>query len=73
MNGSSEIFPVAKNNVVLAGERNGIVGDFRGSVWASAYYSRDSRWLFANIQSPGISFAIPGPSMPGARLGYFWK
>jgi uncharacterized protein len=61
-----EIFKFAKNNVVLNGERNGIAGDFRGSEWAGACYSPDGKWLFANIQSPGISFAITGPWMAGA-------
>ena len=61
-----EIFTFAKNNVVLNGERNGIAGDFRGSEWAGACYSPDGRWLFANIQSPGISFAITGPWKAGA-------
>jgi len=61
-----EIFTFAKNNVVLNGERNGIAGNFRGSEWAGACYSPDGRWLFANIQSPGISFAITGPWKSGA-------
>jgi secreted PhoX family phosphatase len=61
-----EIFQFAKNNVQLNGERNGIVGDFRGSEWAGACYSPDGRWLFANIQSPGITFAITGPWKSGA-------
>ena len=61
-----EIFQFAQNNVVLNGERNGIVGDFRGSEWAGACYSPDGHWLFANIQSPGITFAIRGPWMAGA-------
>jgi uncharacterized protein len=61
-----EIFKFAQNNVVLNGERNGITGDFRGSEWAGACYSPDGRWLFANIQSPGITFAITGPWMSGA-------
>jgi uncharacterized protein len=61
-----EIFTFAKNNVVLNGERNGIAGNFRGSEWAGACYSPDGRWLFANIQSPGISFAITGPWKAGA-------
>ena len=61
-----EIFPFAKNNIVLDGERNGFVGDFRGSEWAGACYSPDGRWLFANIQNPGVSFAITGPWMSGA-------
>ena len=61
-----EIFPFAQNNVVLAGERNGFTGDFRGSEWAGACYSPDGKWLFANIQSPGITFAITGPWASGA-------
>jgi secreted PhoX family phosphatase len=61
-----EIFQFAKNNAQLNGERNGIVGDFRGSEWAGACYSPDGKWLFANIQSPGISFAITGPWKSGA-------
>jgi secreted PhoX family phosphatase len=63
---NGEIFKFAQNNVVLHGERNGIVGDFTGSEWAGACYSPDGRWLFANIQSPGITFAITGPWMSGA-------
>ncbi|HEX7899034.1 MAG TPA: hypothetical protein VF950_14820 [Planctomycetota bacterium] len=31
----------------------------RGSEWAGATF--DGEWLFANLQSPGISFAITGP------------
>jgi secreted PhoX family phosphatase len=61
-----EIFPFAKNAVVLNGERNGIAGDFTGSEWAGACYSPDGKWLFANIQSPGITFAITGPWAAGA-------
>jgi secreted PhoX family phosphatase len=61
-----EIFKFAQNNVVLNGERNSFVGDYRGSEWAGACYSPDGKWLFANIQSPGISFAITGPWMAGA-------
>ena len=63
---NGDIFPFAKNTVVLNGERNGIVGDFRGSEWAGACYSPDGKWLFANVQSPGITFAITGPWMSGA-------
>jgi secreted PhoX family phosphatase len=61
-----EIFPFAKNTAVLNGERNGIIGDFRGSEWAGACYSPDGKWLFANLQSPGITFAITGPWNSGA-------
>ena len=61
-----EIFQFARNRIVLNGERNGIAGDFSGSEWAGACYSPDGRWLFANIQSPGITFAITGPWTAGA-------
>ena len=61
-----EIFQFAKNNVVLNGERNAIVGDFRGSEFAGACYSPDGKWLFVNIQSPGITLAITGPWHTGA-------
>ena len=51
----------ARNNVVLAGERNGLSGDFRASEMAGATFSPDGRWLFVNIQTPGITLAITGP------------
>jgi secreted PhoX family phosphatase len=61
-----EIFKFAQNNVVLNGERNGITGNFTGSEFAGACYSPGGRWLFANVQSPGITFAITGPRRTGA-------
>jgi uncharacterized protein len=61
-----EIFKFARNNVRLNGERNGLIGDFTGSEFAGACYSPDGRWLFVNIQSPGITVAITGPWQSGA-------
>ena len=61
-----EIFPFAKNTVVLNGERNGIRGSFAGSEFAGACYSPNGQWLFVNVQSPGITFAITGPWEDGA-------
>jgi secreted PhoX family phosphatase len=61
-----EIFPFIKNSVHLNGERNGLAGDFSGSEFAGACYSPDGDWLFVNIQSPGITFAISGPWKSGA-------
>ena len=55
------IFSFSRNNVVLTGERHGIVGDFRASEFAGATYSPDGRWFFVNVQVPGITFAITGP------------
>jgi len=54
-------FPFAQNDVVLAGEVNGFQGDFRGSEWCGACFDPRGRWLFANLQSPGITLAITGP------------
>jgi len=36
-------------------------GNYTGSEWAGATFSPDGRWLFANIQRPGITFCITGP------------
>jgi hypothetical protein len=55
------IFRFARNTVRLAGERNAITGDFSHSEFAGATFSPDGRWLFVNVQSPGITLAITGP------------
>jgi secreted PhoX family phosphatase len=60
-----EIFPFAENNIVLNGQK-GFIGDFRSQEWAGATFSQDSKWLFVNIQTPGITFAITGPWSIGA-------
>lgn len=52
---------------VLNGERNGFTGSFTGSEWAGAtFVPKAGNWLFANIQWPGITFAIIGPWRKGA-------
>ena len=60
---AGQVFTFAKNNVNLTASPNGVIqpGDYRQSEWAGACYSPDGRWLFANIQTPGITFAITGP------------
>jgi secreted PhoX family phosphatase len=55
------IFRFARNNVLLAGETRGLTGDFRASEFAGATFSPDGRWLFLNIQTPGLTLAITGP------------
>jgi uncharacterized protein len=61
------IFKFAQNNVDLRTTPvNGFNADFRGSEFAGACYSPDGDWLFFNIQSPGITFAITGPWKEGA-------
>ena len=52
---------LAWNNVQLDGQKIGIKGDFRGQEWAGATFSPDGRWLFVNLQRPGITLAITGP------------
>jgi secreted PhoX family phosphatase len=58
-----EAFTFAINNVNLSAPRNSRVpaGNYTGSEWAGACYSPDGRWLFVNIQTPGVTFAITGP------------
>ena len=70
------VFEFARNNIVLtraqlyyAGKNaNAILGqgmdgpaDFRGREWAGATFDPTGRWMFVNIQDPGITFAITGP------------
>lgn len=55
------LFPFARNRVVLDRAVHGHEGDFRRAEWAGACFSPDGRWLFANIQSPGVTVAITGP------------
>lgn len=54
------VFPFADNNMQLK-KAFGHSGDFRGSEWAGATFSGDGTWLFVNLQSPGVTFAITGP------------
>ncbi len=56
-----QLFPLAENNVVLSGEKNGFSGDFRKQEWCGATFTPDGRWLLANIQTPGLTVAITGP------------
>jgi secreted PhoX family phosphatase len=58
-----EAFTFARNNIVLANSYNDRVpaGDYRQNEWAGACFSPDGRWLFVNIQTPGVTFAITGP------------
>jgi len=65
MTHDGHIFPLAANNIVLRGERNGLRGDYRDKEWCGATFSPDGRWLFVNIQTPGITFAITGPWRDG--------
>jgi hypothetical protein len=59
-----QLFPLAANNIVLDG-LNGHRGDFTSSEWAGATFSGDGKWLFVNIQTPGVTLAISGPWKTG--------
>ncbi len=60
-----EIFAFARNACRLAGERNGLAGDFTTRETAGVTYGPDGHWLFFNVQTPGITFAITGPWADG--------
>jgi secreted PhoX family phosphatase len=64
--GDAYIF--AKNNVmltteklILTGKQIGLQGDHRANEFAGACFDPTGRYLFVNIQTPGITFAISGP------------
>ncbi|MEO0322455.1 MAG: alkaline phosphatase PhoX [Myxococcota bacterium] len=61
--GGSFIF--AENNMVLDAalpDRPFIEpGDYRGSEWAGACFDPAGVYLYVNIQTPGVTFAITGP------------
>ncbi|MDF5752102.1 alkaline phosphatase PhoX [Spongiactinospora sp. TRM90649] len=65
------IFPFAANNVVVPSGgipgKTVAPGDYTGSEWCGATFdTRNGDWLFVNIQSPGITFAITGPWRRGS-------
>ncbi|MDB5793012.1 MAG: phosphatase [Massilia sp.] len=64
--GDAYIF--AKNNIVLteaqlqgAGKLASLAGDRRANEFAGACFDPTGRYLFVNIQTPGVTFAIAGP------------
>jgi secreted PhoX family phosphatase len=71
LSATGDIFKFAQNNVVLTPEIAAAKGytslDYTGSEWAGATFEpRNGNWLFVNLQSPGITFAITGPWRNGA-------
>jgi uncharacterized protein len=67
---SAETYVFARNNVMLgaseirsAGKLPEFIaeGDHRQREWAGVSFDPTGRWLFANIQTPGMTFAITGP------------
>ena len=66
-------FTFAQNNINLtaaqisAAGKSVTPGSYTGQEWAGAHFSPDGQWLFVNIQTPGITFAITGPWDKGLR------
>jgi hypothetical protein len=67
---AGETYIFAKNNVTLtaadiqaAGKSATLIGeeDYRSSEFAGATFDPSGKWLFVNIQNPGITVAITGP------------
>ncbi len=48
-----------------AGKPNAPSGNNRNTEWCGAMFSSDGRYLFVNLQSPGITLAITGPWTKG--------
>ncbi len=63
-----ELFVFAQNlidfgSATYSRPNNSLVftGNYRANEWAGATFSRCGEWLFVNIQTPGVTFAITGP------------
>jgi len=52
---------IAANHVMPDPYKKRIKRDYRDGEWCGACFDPTGRWLFVNIQSPGITFAITGP------------
>lgn len=65
--GDSFIF--AENNMLLLDELPNrafiLPGDYRGREWAGACFDPSGEFLYVNIQTPGVTFAITGPWTSG--------
>ena len=67
LTGEGDSYAFAKNNLKLGLEQLVTAGkhvrpnDYRGEEWAGACFDANGEVLFANIQTPGITFAIWGP------------
>lgn len=55
---AGEVRTVAENAIELDGLK-GFRGDYRGGEWCGVCHV--GNWVFANLQEPGITFAITGP------------
>ena len=64
---SGGLFAFCQTNTALNAEYAG--HDLRdtavGSEWAGICFSADGQWMFVNLYSPGMTFAITGPWQDG--------
>ena len=67
---TGQIFTFALNNMDFRPEALGTLmrpsgltlsTNMKQNEWAGAVFSPDGKWLFANIQTPGVTLAITGP------------
>ena len=72
LTGGGDAYIFAKNNTVLtqaqlnaAGKLASLAGDHRAREFAGACFDPTGRYLFVNIQTPGVTFAIAGPWAKG--------
>lgn len=72
LSGAGDAYIFAKNNINLteaqlqgAGKLASLAGDRRGNEFAGACFDPTGRYLFVNIQTPGVTFAISGPWAKG--------
>jgi secreted PhoX family phosphatase len=70
--GQGDAYIFAKNNIVVnttqlqtAGKLASLAGDHRANEFAGACFDPTGRYLFVNIQTPGVTFAISGPWAKG--------
>lgn len=68
LNAAGDAYIFSKNNIVLsadqlnvAGKLSSLAGDRRSNEFCGACFDPTGRYLFVNIQTPGITFAITGP------------
>ena len=62
-NGESFVF--AENNMIIDDALPGrpfiAPGDYRSREWAGACFDPFGKYLYVNIQTPGVTFVISGP------------
>jgi secreted PhoX family phosphatase len=67
---AGETYLFARNNIMLtnaeitaAGKSTDFIreGDHRQMEWAGVTFDPSGKWMFVNIQTPGVTFAITGP------------